>query len=50
MRAGGLTELDIKGKEGLPLAVVAAGLLERSAATLTRLDLRCGLCACVRFG
>jgi hypothetical protein len=40
MRGGGLTELDMSGKEGLPVAVVVAGLLERSAATLTSLDLR----------
>jgi hypothetical protein len=40
VRRGGLTELDMSGKEGLPVAVAAAGLLERSAATLTRLDVR----------
>ena len=40
MRGGGLTELDTSKKEGLAVAVAAAGLLERSAATLTRLDVR----------
>ena len=40
VRGGGLTELDMSGKEGLAVAVAAAGLLERSAATLTRLDVR----------
>jgi hypothetical protein len=35
---GGLTELDMSGKEGLAVAVAAAGLLERSAATLTSLN------------
>jgi hypothetical protein len=40
VRGGGLTELDMSGKEGLAVAVVAAGMLERSAATLTSLDVR----------
>jgi hypothetical protein len=40
VREGGLIELDMSGKEGLAVALVAAGLLERSAATLTRLDVR----------
>ena len=40
VRGGGLTELDMSGKEGLAVAVAVAGLLERSAATLTRLDVR----------
>jgi hypothetical protein len=40
VRGGGLTELDMSGKEGLVVAAAAAGLLERSAATLTRLDVR----------
>jgi hypothetical protein len=40
VRGGGLTQLDMSEKEGLPVAVAAAGLLERSAATLTRLDVR----------
>ena len=38
VRGGGLTELDMSGKEGLAVAVAAAGLLERSAATLTSLN------------
>jgi hypothetical protein len=40
VRSGGLTELDMSGKEGLVVAVAAAGLLERSAATLTSMDVR----------
>jgi hypothetical protein len=40
VRGGGLTELDMSRKEELAVAVAAAGLLERSAATLTRLDVR----------
>jgi hypothetical protein len=38
VRGGGLTELDTSKKEGLAGAVAAAGLLGRSAATLTRLN------------
>ena len=40
VRDGGLTELDMSEKEGLAVAVTAAGLLERSAATLTSLNVR----------
>jgi hypothetical protein len=40
VQGGGLTELDMSGKEGLAVAVAVARLLERSAATLTRLDVR----------
>ena len=40
VRGGGLMELDISGNEELAVAVAAAGLLERSAATLTRLNVR----------
>jgi hypothetical protein len=36
-----MTELMMGGMEGLPLAVVAAGLLEGSVATLMKLDVRC---------
>jgi hypothetical protein len=38
VRGGGLTELDMSGKEELAVAVAAAGLLDRSAATLTSLN------------
>jgi hypothetical protein len=38
VRGGGLTELDMSGNEGLAVALAAAGLLERSAATLTSLN------------
>ncbi len=38
VRGGGLTELEMSQKEGLPVALAAAGLLETSAAKLTKLN------------
>ena len=40
LRAGGVAELDVRGKEGLPVGLAAAGLLAPSGATLTCVDLR----------
>ncbi len=41
LRVGGLTELILTDWEGMPVTLVVAGLLERSAATLGRLELWC---------
>ena len=40
LRAGGLTTLQMPGMEGLPVALVVAGLLQPSAATLTSINFR----------
>ena len=51
LRAGGATEAKLGGKEGMPVGLAAAGLLERSAATLASVDFRSAAraCACVRM-
>ena len=47
LRAGGATELKLGGREGMPVGLAAAGLLRRSAATLTSVDFRSAACVCV---
>ena len=47
LRAGGATELKLGGREGMPVGLAAAGLLGRSAATLTSVDFRSAACVCV---
>ena len=48
LRAGGATELKLDWREGMPVGLAAAGLLGRSAATLTSVDFRSAACVCVR--
>ena len=48
LRAGWSTELKLGGREGMPVGLAAAGLLGRSAATLTSVDFRSVACLCVR--
>ena len=44
---GSATELKLGGREGMPVGLAAAGLLGRSAATLTSVDFRSAACVCV---
>ena len=48
LRAGGATELKLSRSGGMPVGLAAAGLLGRSAATLTSVDFRSAACVCVR--
>ena len=48
LRAGGATELKLDWREGMPVGLAAAGLLGRSAATLTSVDFRSVAFMCVR--
>ena len=47
LRAGWSTELKLAWMEGMPVGLAAAGLLGRSAATLTSVDFRSAACVCV---
>ena len=40
LREGGVAELDMYRKEGLPVALAVSGLLRRSAATLASVNFR----------